>query len=270
METDTFLLWTLKGSQLENYTGFPGNSILATTTDKDSFPETDTETRTHWHMDKPRERPQLSSNQHRIILCLFHEGLVTYFFIHFTGMDWASSTYIMLGLEFDSTGSRRPKKESTWQGTCGQQQPVMKAGCDRARLWSSTWEAAAGRSGLYSQACIQETKKQHMLGISVWQMGWGRKLYTDTTFLCFTYKLTQCLGNMGLRESPWDSFWFSGAKANQDSSTAASITTVMQCLQTVRLASPREASYAQSPQCVLKHTFSCWSLNTPLKMEVWK
>lgn len=109
-----------------------------------------------------------------------------------------------------------------------------------------------------------------MLCISVWQRGGERKLYIDTTLLCFTDKPTQCLGKAGLRERPWNSFLFSGAKANQDSSMVASITTVMQCLQTVQLASPRESSYAKSQQCVLKQTFSCWSLHTPGKTEVCK
>lgn len=244
METEAFWLWTLKGSQLENYSGFPGISILADNYWQGLVPR-----------DKHRNQNSLTHEQvQRATTTVFKSGQnyfmplpwgICYLFFHLFYRHGLSIKYLLYA---------RPRvwlyrlKETKKGKYVAEARVGNSSRSQRLGVIVHTFGPAVERQGqadldYIARFCLKETKK-HMLGISVWPMGWERKLYTDTTFLCFTHKSTQCLGNAGLRESPWDSFWFSGAKANQDSSTVASITTAfMQSLQTVQLASTREASY---------------------------
>lgn len=113
METEAFWLWTLKGSQLENYTGFLGISILADNYWQGLVPR-----------DRHRNQNSLTHEQvQRATTTVFKSGQnyfmpvpwgICYLFFHLSYRRGLSMAF-MPGLEFDSTGSRRPNKESTWQ-----------------------------------------------------------------------------------------------------------------------------------------------------------
>lgn len=119
METDAFLLWTLKGSQLENYTGFPGISILADNYWQGLIPR-----------DRHRNQNSLTHGQAQGATTTIFKSVQNYFmplpwgpcylFFHPFYRHGLSIKYLFYaGPWVWLYRLLRPKKESTWQGSVG-------------------------------------------------------------------------------------------------------------------------------------------------------